>query len=37
MTLAWISERLSMGAASHLACLLHRHTKEKQDSGNTLF
>lgn len=37
MTLAWIAERLHMGAPGHVACLLHRHHKEVDGSENKLF
>ena len=37
MTLAWIAERLRMGAGSHVACLLYRRGKEEEASENTLF
>jgi len=37
MTLAWIADRLCMGAASHVACLLYRQVRKDQNSENTLF
>lgn len=37
MTLAWIAERLSMGAPTHLACLLYRQQHQNETSENTLF
>ena len=40
MTLAWIADRLHMGAPSHLACLLYRAKKEAAREAtieNTLF
>lgn len=36
MTLEWIADRLRMGAATHVACLLHRQQK-KVSSEETLF
>ena len=40
MTLAWIAERLHMGAPTHVACLLYREKKNasnRRNSENTLF
>ena len=37
MTLAWMAQRLSMGAASHVACLLYRQAKKLENSENALF
>jgi hypothetical protein len=36
MTLAWIAERLRMGAPGHVACLLYR-SKDGEGSENKLF
>jgi hypothetical protein len=39
MTLAWIAERLRMGAPGHVACLLYRKHDEHEQAGseNKLF
>jgi len=37
MTLEWIAERLSMGAPTHVASLLHRYHQKAQSSAKTLF
>jgi len=37
MTLAWIAERLRMGAPGHVACLLYRKHDEVTGSENKLF
>ena len=37
MTLEWIANRLCMGAATHVASLLQRHTEKTQNSEKTLF
>ena len=39
MTMAWIAERLHMGAPTHVACLLYREQQKlkTQNSENTLF
>ncbi len=37
MTLAWIAERLHMGAPGHVACLLYRNNPEAGGSENKLF
>ena len=37
MTLEWIADRLCMGAATHVASLLHRQSQKAQNSEETLF
>jgi hypothetical protein len=37
MTLAWIAERLRIGAPAHVACLLYRQHNEQAASENKLF
>ena len=37
MTLAWIAERLRMGAPGHVACLLYRKHDEQAGSENKPF
>jgi REP element-mobilizing transposase RayT len=37
MTLAWIADRLCMGAPTHLASLLQRHRNNQANSEETLF
>ena len=37
MTLEWIADRLCMGAATHVASLLQRHSREGISSEETLF
>ncbi len=37
MTLAWIAERLPMGAPSHAACLLYRKHDKVTSGDNKLF
>ena len=37
MTLAWIAERLCMGAPTYVASLLQRHKQKGPNSGETLF
>ena len=37
MTLEWIAKRLCMGAATHVASLLHRQNQKPQTSEETLF
>jgi hypothetical protein len=37
MTLAWIGERLRLGAPGHIACLFYRKSHEHAASENKLF
>ncbi len=37
MTLEWIADRLCMGAATHVACLLQRYVQKVSNSEETLF
>ena len=37
MTLEWIADRLSMGAATHVASLLQRHNQKRTNSVGSLF
>ena len=37
MTLEWIADRLCMGAATHVASLLQRHSRKGPSSEETLF
>ena len=37
MTLAWIAERLHIGAPGHVACLPYRNDQEVGSSENKLF